>query len=190
MKEGPGEATRRNKSLASKVAAVAISGTGVLLILGLADVAAISAPKFMRFQDRSRQSECKTNLRALAAAEADYFGHHGRYSQKVGELRFSLEKHNRYQYRLGPGPLTEEGFAADTAAYPDLPGSDAIDSAIPSRVRTKLGVQGTCPDCEFTAVCVGNIDSDSTFDIWSITVSSATGGYPGELTHHVKDGSE
>jgi type II secretory pathway pseudopilin PulG len=176
------------KSKGARSVALMVSIGATVLILCLAGVAAISAPKFMRFQDRSRQSECKAQLRAVAVAEQALYAENQRYTTRWAELNLSVEKGNRYQYRVGPGPLAEEGLSVDVLAHP-APTPPELDDAIPREVRAELGLKGTCPACVLTASCVGNLDDDLTLDVWSVTLSfkkepggySASGGFPVNL---------
>src|SRR5438132_3081692 len=70
-------------------------------IIGI--LAAIGIPNFSRFQARSRQSEAKTNLTALFAAEKGIMLEKDRYSSLVGETGSSPERNNRYAYYLAAG---------------------------------------------------------------------------------------
>lgn len=175
----------------AKSVALMVSGLGVAIILCIAGVTAIAAPKFMRFQDRSSQGECKSQLKAISTAERAYYAEFDRYSSKFSDIGFGVEKGNRYQYRIGSGALGEEAISVDTQKHPDsVP--VALDAAIPAALHAKLGVTGTCPECELTATCVGNVDSDDTLDVWSITVGFKKEGeiissVSGEMIHHVDD---
>src|SRR4051812_44469821 len=93
------------RSKGTKSVAVMVSLVGLGLVVCLVGVATIAAPKFMRFQDRSIQSECRSRLRAIATAERAYYGEFDRYSPKLADIGFQVEKRNRYQYRLGSGAL-------------------------------------------------------------------------------------
>ncbi|MDP1825915.1 MAG: pilin [Archangium sp.] len=175
----------------TKAVAVVLSGVGVAIILCIGGVVAIAAPKFMRFQDRSWQSECKSNLRSIATAERAFYEEHARFSPKYAEVGFLPEKGNRYQYRLGPGALGDEAFPVDTTRSPDAVPA-LLDAALPPALQAKLGVKGTCPECELTASCAGNLDSDDVLDVWSITVGFQKDGegyssVSGQLTQHVDD---
>ena len=71
----------------------------VVAIIGI--LAAIAIPNFIRFQARSKQSEAKTNLKAVFTGQKSRFGERDRYSSMLGEIGFSPERGNRYQYDLG-----------------------------------------------------------------------------------------
>ena len=70
-------------------------------IIGI--LAAVAIPNFMKFQARSKQSEAKTNLKALFTAEKAFKLEKDRYSSLVGEIGFSPERNNRYAYYLASG---------------------------------------------------------------------------------------
>jgi type IV pilus assembly protein PilA len=194
LDSGPMEPSDKPRSSRAKATALVVSGIGVAIILSIGGVVAISAPKFMRFQDRSRQSEGKVRLKAIVTSERALYGEYDRYSPKPTELGLALEKGNRYHCRLGPGPASEETLPADPALTSGL-APERFDEAIPGAVREKLGVQGTCPACELTAVCVGNIDSDQTMDVWSVTLGYRQEGQAftsvaGEFIHHQDDAAK
>lgn len=179
------------RSKGTKSAAVLVSAIGAAIILCVVGVTAIAAPKFMRFQNRSMQSECKSQLRAIATAERAYYADFDRYSPRLSEVGFSVDPGNRYQYRLGTGPIGEEAIGVDAQRVPGAQ-SATYDAALPAELRAKLGLKGTCPDCELTAACVGNLDSDDAYDVWSVTVSAQKDGerfmpIGGELTNHLDD---
>ncbi len=153
-------------------------------------LAAIAIPNFMRFQARSKQSECKTNLKAALTAERAYHNDKDTYSSSPKETFFQPERGNRYLYRLGDGPLEAAGIAADNGRFPEI-SNDALDAALRQRVG-KLGVAGTCPDCEVTIGCAGNIDKDDEIDVWSVSTGERTGPggvpiLPGEVYNHYND---
>src|SRR5438132_309866 len=92
-------------------------------IIGI--LAAIGIPNFLRFQARSKQSEAKTKLKALFAAEKGFMLEKDRYSSLVGEIGFSPERNNSYAYNLASGgPL--DGRSCPTArTQPDAQGLSA-----------------------------------------------------------------
>jgi len=71
----------------------------VVAIIGI--LAAIAIPNFIRFQARSKQSEAKTNLKALFTGQRSRFGERDRYSSAIAEIGFAPERGNRYLYDLG-----------------------------------------------------------------------------------------
>ncbi len=80
----------------------------VVAIIGI--LAAIAIPNFIRFQARSKQSEAKTNLKAVFTGQKSRFGERDGYANSLGEIGFSPERGNRYQYDLGV-PLMAAGGA-------------------------------------------------------------------------------
>ena len=143
-------------------------------------MAAIAIPNFMRFQARSRQVECKVNLKTFyrdARAAMDSDANPGDLA-KVG---FEPPRGNRYAYFVGPGPMEERGAAqvtmapevqavgVDTFKFPKMRSLTFRD--LPPDVASQVGVSGQCPDCTITMACAGDIDnndSDSP-DVWSIS---------------------
>ena len=71
----------------------------VVAIIG--NLAAIAIPNFIRFQARSKQSEAKTNLKAIFTGQKSRFGERDAYSPFLGDIGFSPERGNRYAYDLG-----------------------------------------------------------------------------------------
>lgn len=71
----------------------------VVAIIGI--LAAIAVPNFIRFQARSKQSEAKTNLKAIFVGQRTRFAESEAYSVRAGEIGFSPERGNRYAYDLG-----------------------------------------------------------------------------------------
>jgi hypothetical protein len=123
---------------------------------------AVTLPMHMRFSARSKQSECKTNLKQMFTAEKLYFQEHDRYTTSAKELDFHPERGNRYGYLYG------DVVQPDLQKYPKLRDVSASDLPFP------VGVFGKCPDCTFVGACAGNLDDDPTLDIWSISTGDRT----------------
>lgn len=143
----------------------AIAGLVVPFLMIPVLLAAIAVPNFIRFQARSRQSEAKVTLRAIGnaqrAREEDGFTEHAK------ELGFEPESGHRYAYLLSANPV-----AGDTALYGT--GKGALGEAqVREALRKPLAgnvVLGMDPESGvFTAVGVGNVDSDDGVDIWSVS---------------------
>ena len=79
----------------------------VVAIIGI--LAAIAIPNFIRFQARSKQSEAKTNLKAVFTGQKSRFGERDRYSDNIGEIGFAPERGNRYSYEIGYSDGTSAG---------------------------------------------------------------------------------
>src|SRR2546425_949123 len=79
----------------------------VVAIIGI--LAAIAIPNFVKLQARAKQSEAKSNLKAVFQSEKAFFQAKDRYSSKVLEVGFAPDRGNRYQYFLGAlgGPFDD-----------------------------------------------------------------------------------
>lgn len=166
------------------VVAAVLAVPMVVAVIGI--LAAIAIPNFIRFQARSKQSECRTHLKAFAAASRGYFDAHQRYTPVLSELEFAPERGNRYAYFAGPGTQEDRskaqvnGTSGDTQIGVDLhrfPGSPITAVHVPAQLAGAVapGVSGTCPDCSLVAVCVGRVDNDDTLDVWSVSSSERLG---------------
>jgi type IV pilus assembly protein PilA len=173
----PLSAPSHGPSTAIIIGIVAVLAVPVIVaVIGI--LAAIAIPNFIKFQSRSKQHECQENLKALAGEAGVYFSENRRYTTKVRELSFEPERGNRYAYFLGDGTLesrdgataehhdTDAQVGVDRFRFPDM--RELGPDQIPHEMVA--GIEGTCPDCTFTAVCVGNIDNDDTLDVWSISM--------------------
>src|SRR3954466_16304497 len=86
----------------------------VVAIIGI--LAAIAIPNFIKFQARSKQSEAKTNLKAVFTAEKSWFGEHDSYSS-FGSAGYYPERGNRYWYQSN-GPVAGPAQARTVANVP------------------------------------------------------------------------
>lgn len=192
----------------------------VVAIIGI--LAAIAIPNFIRFQARSKQSEAKTNLKAVFTGQKSRFGERDRYSNLIAEIGFAPERGNRYLFDLGDtlGTAacagTATGFeprAAETIAAGSYNGIEAdqmrygaaYKSATLKAGMTSVGAVtwyasgaattamgasnvgyalGVCPQCDFGACAVGNIDNDPASDVWFVgsQFSTLAGGNCSEAT--------
>jgi type IV pilus assembly protein PilA len=148
----------------------------VVGIIGL--LAGIAIPNFVRFQARSKQSEAKSNLKALFGAEKAYFQEHDRFSSIVVDAGFAPERNNRYAYFLDSTrvPDSRSGAVASTGTTATAISADVFkgyaDPAIqPLTCGGTLGVSNAA----FTGQAAGNVDSDATVDVWSISTVSRVG---------------
>ncbi|MBL8955305.1 MAG: prepilin-type N-terminal cleavage/methylation domain-containing protein [Myxococcaceae bacterium] len=136
----------------------------VVAIIGI--LAAIAIPNFIRFQARSKQSEVKTNLKAVFTGQKTLIGEKDRFSNLVAEVGFAPERGNRYYYDLGTtagavGGSTEtrataqavqpaaaaDSIAADEFRYGPQYAAGTLNSAVaqtgaaaPAFVASSLGV--------------------------------------------------
>lgn len=170
----------------------------VILCFVIGCLAAIAVPNFIKFQSRAKQSEAKANLRAAYTAEMMFFTSGNKYSESPFEVGFSPEHGNRYLYafstegELGKaGAVAKEhtGVFADNGRFPEID-NDALEKGVPQSVWDECGVQ----DDAITIVAAGNIDTDSTVDVWSVSTKDRTiDGKPvpaGTPYNHVDDTKE
>ena len=157
----------------------------VVAIIGI--LAAIAIPNFIKFQARSKQSEAKSNCKAMFTAEKAFFAEKDRYSSLVGEVGFSPERNNRYNYYVGPTGGTVENRA--TATKVPVPSTDTGVAAdaykgywVGSTMTLPGGVSpaaiGIATAGMWLGGAMGNIDTDGTVDDWVISSESyaATSG--------------
>lgn len=127
-----------------------------------------------------RESECHGNLRTIIAGELELKEGHGVFSVHPVEVGFAPAPGNRYLYLFArdgdvtrrdqkPSPPLGEsvGVGPDTRSRNVT--ADWLRARLPDEVAAQLGLSGTCPACDVTVACVGNIDDDDTVDVWSIS---------------------
>jgi hypothetical protein len=121
----------------------------------------------------------------------------------VEEVGFAPERTNRYRYYFSASgdPLVtgspdggqHTGVTVDARMTP--PSETALRAAIPPPLMAELGMHGKCPDeCHITMLAVGNLDTDSTMDIWSVSTDARTidgeAVLAGSPFHHLDDTSD
>jgi type IV pilus assembly protein PilA len=161
----------------------------VVAIIGI--LAAIAIPNFIKFQARAKQSEAKANLKAMFTAEKAYIQEKDAYNSLINIVGFSPERNNRYAYFLNSsGTLedrsaatkvsaaTDTGVGVDTYRYTGATQAYAATTCTPTSTGPLVpGITGTQPGpFEFAGQAQGNVDTDSTIDVWSISTASRT--YP------------
>ncbi|WP_254627396.1 prepilin-type N-terminal cleavage/methylation domain-containing protein [Myxococcus sp. CA040A] len=143
----------------------------VVAIIGI--LAAIAIPNFIRFQAKSKQSEAKTNLKAIFTAQKAYFGEKDKYVSDFKVVGFDPEPGNRFTYAIASN-CTAAAQAVSARLYDKgCIGQDLARFTEPPTVTQaplgKIGVDGTCPNCDFYATAAGNVDNDPLGDTWGIT---------------------
>jgi type IV pilus assembly protein PilA len=158
----------------------------VVAIIGI--LAAIAIPNFIKFQARSKQSEVKSNLKAMFTAQRAAYQEYDGYGNLINRIGFNPERGNRYTYDMsGAGFVnwqdrstsqvsTETGVEADTFKWGSTNGISAIQ---PSAFSSYLAIGNTG---NFTATAAGNIDNDTTLDQWSISSESRASGATSSTT--------
>nr|AFX67145.1 pilin [Myxococcus sp. 004-62] len=168
----------------------------VVAIIGI--LAAIAIPNFIKFQARSKQSEAKTNLKALYTAQKSFFSEKDRYSNYANEIGFAPERGNRYGYIVsdlgvpelrtdatvtisdteGIGAISYDSFRfGGTAERPTF--AAAHFAAAAGGWSTAWGVQEECPNCNFLAGASGNADNEEGLDNWLIAGFEGEGSLSG-----------
>ena len=118
----------------------------MIVVAIIAILAAIAIPNFLSFVSQTRRSEVKSNLEAIYRAEISYFAEKDLYSSSFVDIRWVPVGVANYTYSVGT-----EYFGKDNNVNPKPA------SATPA-----------ANDNSFTAYGWGNIDRDSTVDIWHI----------------------
>jgi type IV pilus assembly protein PilA len=127
----------------------------VVAIIGI--LAAIAIPNFLKFQAKSKQSEAKTNLKAIFTAETSYFGEENTFGP--------LDTVN-YQ-PIGTASKMIYGFSVDGGTT--ILGADVTTLADASWVNSALvDGDGDGKFESFSAAANGNVDNDTDADTWYI----------------------
>ncbi len=158
----------------------------VVAIIGI--LAAIAIPNFIKFQARAKQGEPKANLKSLFTAQRAYFAERDTYSSAVADIGFLPERGNRYSVYNGGASLVARsaatealttastGFATDTfkgftSASPVTSniGTPTPPTGVTSCSITTSGCLNVGATGSFAAIAAGNVDNDSTADVWVIS---------------------
>lgn len=169
--------TRATRAMAA--GALFVSIAGAVLFLGLASSAR------GRVQASMAQSECRATLRALVLAQKAFFSRTQRYTDSLRELGFRAPPGNQYAYLLS-SPGADQGLLP-SGADPRL----GVGWKEPIAGGGSIGIAGTCPECQVTVACVGQLDEDDALDVWSISTALRTtpqGSHiPAEVPFHDRD---
>ena len=165
------------KSNTVLIVVLAVGGLCMLCCVGT--IAAIAVPNFLKFGARSKQSEVKSNLKAVFTAEKYWFMEKDTYSESIEDIGFAPERGNRYRYILSPsGDALNPGEPAGgkhtgvlvDAKMGPAPDDAALLARIPPPLLAQAGLKGECPKaCHITILAVADLDKDSTVDLWSIS---------------------
>lgn len=160
----------------------------VASLMGLLLVACLSSawwlPRTIHVSGHSKESECRTNLKAIYVGQRSLRDERGMYARTFAGFGFQPEYGNRYLYLLDRSWRVAERQDADvpmafdsdaTAIGPDprrtTETSVSLRAKLPVSVEGELGVRGDCDagTCGFTAACIANLDDDETPDVWTIS---------------------
>jgi len=155
----------------------------MIVVAIIAILAAIAIPNFVKFQARSKQSEAKANLKAMFTAQKAYTAEKDRFSLLTGEIGFSPERNNRYAYFNGSAGSQElrTTTAITSAADNQSISYDVFKYGTAAPFTAALNTLPT-PQCggngpgitatEWTGMAQGQLDNDTTLDLWSISTAS------------------
>jgi len=131
----------------------------VVAIIGI--LAAIAIPNFLRFQAKSKQSEAKTNLGGIFTAEISYFGEQSHYGN-FDNIAWAPTGTTRYMYYSGDYSNTNPVLTPTPDSPADNVGSVSLSLVTATAART---------NSTFQAAAVGEIDSDTFLDEWTINTT-------------------
>ncbi|MBF5044740.1 prepilin-type N-terminal cleavage/methylation domain-containing protein [Aggregicoccus sp. 17bor-14] len=154
----------------------------VVAIIGI--LAAIAIPNFIKFQARSKQSEAKTNLKAIFTAQKSVYGEKDTYSAKFTDIGFSPEKGNRYSYSMAAACTWNTLTTANQSCIPqDTVRFNTQPNITPVTITAPLSAIGASagPNGQFAVAAYGNVDNDSVADAWvlasdTVAATAATCG--------------
>ena len=145
-----------------------------------------------------KDHECRSSLRQIMGQQFAYYSMNQRYSIHPMEIGFVPSQGNRYLYlfssagqltrrdELASPPLQESvGYGPDSKRRQVL--LEDLLAKLPAELRSTVGLAGTCPACEVTIACVGNLDDDPEVDVWTISSVDRPGALRGTPIHHLKD---
>jgi type IV pilus assembly protein PilA len=144
-------------------------------------LAAISVPNFLKLLARSKQAEAKTNLRALYELEQAHQMEFAIFTTSVLRLAFNPERGNRYEYLLQNSGTLDDRTSTTASTLTTATGIMVDVFRYGTQATTSIPAQSACDvafvspgpvGAQFTALAIGNIDDDPTYDIWSISSQS------------------
>lgn len=178
---------------------------GLLLVLCLGSIWLL--PQLMPIHARPKESECRTNLRAIYSGQQALREDRNAYSPVASRIGFQPEYGNRYLYLLdrdghvaerhdagSPIPLEPEATAVGPDTSRTTETSASLLAKLPLSIAKEVGVRADCDagPCGFTAACIANLDDDDTPDVWTISTEptldfAGVGVPPGVPAHRVSD---
>src|SRR4051812_45728130 len=87
----PQPAAPEKKKSTWTIVLIVLAIGGGCCVVGGGIMAAIAIPNFIKFQARSKQAECKTNLKALIRGEHDLYADKSIFSENAEEAAFLPE---------------------------------------------------------------------------------------------------
>ena len=132
----------------------------VVAIIGI--LAAIAIPNFLKFQAKSKQSEARTNLKAIFTAETAWFGEANAYSD-FGAVKWTPVGANQlYAYTLG-------GDATATTDAPPILHIKNSAGSLPATQKWLVGFTNASSAAGFTAGAAATLSNIGLADCWQVT---------------------
>lgn len=108
----------------------------------------------------SPESECHSNLRAVAVAEQVFFMDQTRYSPDFREIGFTPDRGRRYLY-VSEVAMQGTSIAADRTTET----TRSLVEKIPLSLWLEVGITPS----SYTVLCVANLDDDPDPDVWTVS---------------------
>lgn len=144
----------------------------VVAIIGI--LAAIAIPNFLTYQAKSKQSEAKVSLGAIAtsaiAYNAEVTGTPTYVAANIGQIGYAITGTPRYTFWYDIG-----GAATRFSGGAPLVASGGCD---PTAAPAGAAASAT----GFTAVAHGQIDSDATCDLWTMNDMKSLSNVTNDVT--------
>lgn len=177
---------------------VGIAANVGCLLLVVVVITLIALPGNRKFEDRARQSEAKTNLKAIYVSSKAYFAEMDHFPSDGKQLSWLPAEGNRYNYflfpegRSLPAESRATAFARDAAPFAHVPPDTTKHADAPvferytdtncTLTRAKfadgtpasLGRSVHANEEIYTALAIANVDRDDKLDCWSISTAERT----------------
>ena len=151
---------------------VVVTIAALCVLVGAALVLLIGLPAWRRYEgDRGRgqrRRECTFALRSACNDARVYRQEHDRVVADFKQIGFEPPPGNHYLY---VADVSDGGFVRADPKF-GLVNGDGL-GLISEWVD--VGVSGTCPKCSLTVACAGNLDTDDTLDVWSVSTDDRVG---------------
>ncbi len=140
----------------------------LVIVVGIIGIlATLVMPNYLRWRAKTVQTEVKTNLGGIFAAETAFFGEIGRYGsfQEVGFTLAAVT--NRYTYR-SPANGGAGGSSNTVGVDQFNTGAGSAAGGTVIAENTVIASAATLDPATFTATATGNIDADPSIDQWHV----------------------
>lgn len=148
----------------------------IFVLLGVYCFMVVVIPAFFSFGAKSKESEAKQNLGAIFTCQVAYFGEYDTYAggpEAFKLVNWAPEGKNHYSYYLG-----EENIASRKG----YPVTLELDNNWPLTMRPEVS------DTGFTAIAIGNVDSDDCPDVWLINDTKVLDHIINDVTNRMDHG--